>query len=317
MTLRALTLLVCAAPFALNAQVELTADSITRLPLAELRQRLTDGRLSSERVTGAFLERIAQLDDQGPQLGALIEINPDAMSIARELDERYARSGVVGPLHGVPVILKANVDTADRMATSAGSLALANHHAAADAPGAESLRAAGAVLLAKANLSEWARFRASVATSGWSSLGGQTRNPYVLDRNPCGSSSGSAVAVAARLAPLAIGTETNGSIVCPAATNGVVGIKPTIGLLSGLGIVPIARSQDTAGPIARNVRDATLLLRAIEEPDARPKDRVWPTSTRTSTATSAGSDARPLAGLRLGVVRDYFGAGSDRELAAA
>jgi amidase len=191
------------------------------------------------------------------------------------------------------VVLKANVDTADRMATSAGSLALANHHATADAPVAESLRAAGAVLLAKANLSEWARFRARRATSGWSSLGGQTRNPYVLDRNPCGSSSGSAVAVAARLAPLAIGTETNGSIVCPAAANGVVGIKPTIGLVSQRGIIPIAKSQDTAGPLATTVRDAALLLTVISDPEKRREYEI---------------EREDLRGLRLGVVRDYPGA---------
>ena len=295
MKLRALTLLVCSAPCALLAQEELTSDSIAALPLVELQQRLSDGSLSAERVTRAFLERIERLDDEGPQLHALIEINPDALAIARELDQRFARSGVVGPLHGVPVAVKANVDTADRMATSAGSLALANHHASADAPVVERLRAAGAVLLAKANLSEWARFRARVATSGWSSLGGQTRNPYVLDRNPCGSSSGSAVAVAARLVPLAIGTETNGSIVCPAGANGVVGIKPTIGLVSQRGIIPIAKSQDTAGPFARTVSDAALLLAVISDPEKR---REYAT------------ERRDLRGLRLGVVRDYTGAGS-------
>jgi amidase len=296
MTLRAIALLVCSAPFALNAQQELASDSITALPLLEIRQRLAAGTLSAERVTSAFLERIESLDDRGPQLTALIEINPDAMSIARDLDNRFARSGIVGPLHGVPVVVKANVDTADRMATSAGSLALANHHAVADAPVVERLRAAGAVLLAKANLSEWARFRAGIATSGWSSLGGQTRNPYVLDRNPCGSSSGSAVAVAARLAPLAIGTETNGSIICPAATNGVVGIKPTIGLVSQRGIIPIARSQDTAGPLAPTVRDAALLLAVISDAASRREYSI---------------ERKDLRGVRLGVVRDYVGAGRE------
>ena len=275
------------------------------------------GRAAAERVATVFLARVEALNDAGPGLRALVEINPDALAIARDLDRRRAASGPVGPLHGLPVVIKANVDTADAMATSAGSLALAHHRAAADAPLVARLRAAGAVLLGKSNLSEWANFRSTRSTSGWSSLGGQTRNPYVLDRSPCGSSSGSAVAVAAALVPLAIGTETDGSIVCPSAMNGVVGIKPTLGLVSGRGIVPIARSQDTAGPIARSVRDAALLLRAIEEPGARPPDHVWPISSAATPISSARGADRPLAGLRLGVVRDYSGAGKDPRLDAA
>jgi amidase len=216
-------------------------------------------------------------------------------------------------LHGVPVLLKASIDTGDRLATTAGSLALAGNRAAADAPLVARLRAAGAVIIGKANLSEWANFRSTRSTSGWSSLGGQTRNPYVLDRSPCGSSSGSAVAVAARLVPLAIGTETDGSIVCPAAVNGVVGMKPTLGRVSASGIVPIARSQDTPGPFGRTVADAALLFRAIEEP--RPP---------ADGASSAGSAARAvpprrtgLARERIGVVRGYGGAGRDRALESA
>ncbi|HSC15725.1 MAG TPA: amidase family protein, partial [Gammaproteobacteria bacterium] len=252
------------------------------------------GRVSALQVTRAYLRRIAALDDSGPMLSAVIEINPDAEAIARELDERRKRErGNLGPLHGVPVLLKANIDTADRMATSAGSLALAEHRARADADVVANLRAAGAVVLGKTNLSEWANFRSTKSTSGWSSLGGQTRNAYVLDRNPCGSSSGSAVAVAARLAPLAVGTETDGSIVCPAGINGVVGIKPTIGTVSQRGIVPIAHSQDTAGPLARTVADAALLLRVLAQSGA-------PTYTHVN-----------VAGLRVGVVRDFGGSGRE------
>ena len=294
-----------------------TDAEIAALDAVTIESRLASGELSAERVASVFLARIEALNEAGPSLRAVIEINPDALAIARDLDRRRAATGPVGPLHGLPIVIKANIDTADAMATSAGSVALARHHAAADATVVARLRAAGAVLLGKANLSEWANFRSSRSTSGWSSLGGQTRNPYVLDRSPCGSSSGSAVAVAAALAPLAIGTETDGSIVCPSAVNGVVGIKPTLGLVSGRGIVPIARSQDTAGPIARGARDAALLLRAIEEPGARPADHVWPISSVSSAISSAQGNARPLAGSRLGVVRDYSGAGKDLALDAA
>jgi len=281
---------------------------IVALTAVELEARLAAGTLTAERVTRVFLERIAALDDAGPMLAAVIEVNPDALTIARELDRRWrAGKAPVGPLHGVPVLLKANIDTADAMATSAGSVALAEHHASADAALVARLRNAGAVILGKTNLSEWANFRATSSTSGWSSLGGQTRNAYVLDRNPCGSSSGSAVAVAARLAPLAIGTETDGSIVCPAAANGVVGIKPTLGLVSGRGIVPIAKSQDTAGPMARTVADAALLLGAIEDRDA---DGTAGVTAGVDRAPAAAARAT-LAGVRIGVLRDYSGAGRD------
>jgi amidase len=267
----------------------------------ELRAELAAGRVSALRVTQAYLRRIAALDDAKPSLGAVIEINPDAEAIARALDERLRDGGVVGPLHGVPVLVKANIDTADSMATSAGSLALAEHRARADADVVVRLRDAGAVLLGKTNLSEWANFRASSSTSGWSSLGGQTHNAYVLDRNPCGSSSGSAVAVAARLAPLAVGTETDGSIVCPAAANGIVGLKPTIGTVSQRGIVPIAHSQDTAGPMARTAADAALLLAVLAQGAPLP----------------AGGEREGIAGLRIGIVRDFAGAGRDPDVEAA
>ncbi len=256
-----------------------------------LRAELAAGRVSAEHVTQVFLRRIAALDDAGPTLNAVIELNPDALAIARRLDRQRAE-GHLGALHGVPVLIKANIDTADHMATSAGSIALAAHRARADAVVVARLRAAGAVLLGKTNLSEWANFRSTASTSGWSSLGGQTRNPYVLDRNPCGSSSGSAVAVAARLAPLAVGTETDGSIVCPAGVNGVVGVKPTVGAISQRGIVPLARSQDTAGPFARSVADAALLLRVL-----------------TGSTEGRSAKRESLAGLRIGVVRNYLGSG--------
>jgi amidase len=273
---------------------------IVELSAVDLAAQIAAGHISAERATQVFLDRIAALDDAGPGLNAIIEVNPDALTIARSLDERFRSGGVVGPLHGVPVVVKANIDTADRLATSAGSLALANHHAKTDADVVAKLRASGAVILGKTNLSEWANFRSPRSTSGWSALGGQTRNPYVLDRNPCGSSSGSAVAVAARLAPLAVGTETDGSIVCPAGVNGVVGIKPTHGLVGGRGIVPIAPSQDTAGPLARTARDAALLLAAIagDAPDSE----------------SAVSGGPGLAGARLGVFRGY---GGDRQVDVA
>ena len=268
-----------------------------------LAAEIAAGNVSAERVTRAALTRIAALDDAGPTLNAIIEINPDAIEIARELDRRFGTEGPVGPLHGIPVVLKASIDTADSMATSAGSLALAEHHAAIDAELVTRLRAAGAVILAKANLSEWANFRSTRSTSGWSSLGGQTRNPYALDRNPCGSSSGSAVAVAAGLVPLAVGTETDGSIVCPAGANGIVGIKPTLGLVSQRGIIPIAASQDTAGPMARTVAGAALLLAAMQT-----------VATEPGAYTTARADLR---GVRLGVVRDYHGAGGNPDVEAA
>ncbi len=277
---------------------ELGDADIVALDAVALRAELAAGRLSALQVTQAYLRRIAALDDAGPMLAAVIEINPDAEAMARRLDEQR-EGGVLGALHGVPVLLKANIDTADRMATSAGSLALAEHRARADADVVAKLRVAGAVVLGKTNLSEWANFRSTKSTSGWSTLGGQTRNPYVLDRNPCGSSSGSAVAVAARLAPLAVGTETDGSIVCPAGANGVVGIKPTLGSVSQRGIVPISRSQDTAGPLARTVADAALLLSVLTGPGAQPAS---PSS---------------VVGLRVGVLRNFGGSGRDAAVEAA
>jgi amidase len=291
------TLLALLALFGCG-RTELADADIVALEAVALRAELEAGRVSALQVTQAYLRRIAALDDAGPMLSAVIEINPDAEAIARSLDEQRERA-TRGPLHGVPVLLKANIDTADRMATTAGSLALARHRARVDADVVSRLRAAGAVVLGKTNLSEWANFRSTKSTSGWSSLGGQTRNPYVLDRNPCGSSSGSAVAIAARLAPLAVGTETDGSIVCPAGVNGVVGVKPARGSVSQRGIVPIAHSQDTAGPLARTVADAALLLSVLAEP-----------------GLGAGASA-DVAGLRVGVIRNFNGAGRDAAVEAA
>lgn len=227
-------------------------------PLADLRSRLRSGELTAVRATELYLERIAAIDKQ---TNAVIEINPDALDIAARLDQ----SGPRGLLHGVPILIKDNIDTADRMQTTAGSLALAGSIAPRDSAVAERLRAAGAVILGKTNLSEWANFRSTESTSGWSARGGLTRNPYALDRNACGSSSGSAAAAAASLCAAAVGTETDGSIVCPAAINGLVGIKPTVGLISQSGIIPISHTQDTAGPVARTVLDAALLLDALAE----------------------------------------------------
>ena len=281
---------------------ELADADIVALDAVALRAEIAAGRVSALQVTQAYLRRIAALDDAGPMLVGRHRDQPRCggdRPAARRAARPAARSG---PLHGVPVLLKANIDTADRMATSAGSLALAEHRARADADIVARLRAAGAVVLGKTNLSEWANFRSTKSTSGWSSLGGQTRNPYVLDRNPCGSSSGSAVAVAARLAPLAVGTETDGSIVCPAGVNGVVGIKPTIGTVSQRGIVPIAHSQDTAGPLARTVADAALLLSVLAEPGAERRPALASATSQAyasascATIDGAGRDAAVEAG---------------------
>jgi amidase len=271
-----------------------------------LQRRMQSGALTARALTEACLARIAAVDRQGPALRHVIETNPDALAIARSLDEERAAKGARSPLHGIPVLLKDNVDTADRMTTTAGSQAMAGSIPERDAFLAQRLRAAGAVLLGKANMSEWANIRSTRSSSGWSARGGQARNPYALDRNPCGSSSGSAAAVSANLAPLAIGTETDGSIVCPSSANGIVGIKPTLGLVSRAGVIPIAHSQDTAGPMARTVRDAAVLLSYLTGAD--PRDEA--------TARSAGQvqrdyasfcDKDGLRGARIGVGRKFFG----------
>ncbi|PUZ25712.1 amidase [Chitinophaga parva] len=237
--------------------------SLNEATIDQLQQQMKGGAQTSRSITEMYIRRIQEIDQGGPQLRAVIALNPDALEIAAALDQERAAGNVRGPLHGVPVLIKDNIDTGDKMVTSAGSLALAEHRAGKDAFIVQQLRKAGAVLLGKTNLSEWANFRSTRSISGWSSRGGQTRSPYVLDRNPCGSSSGSAVAVAANLCVVAIGTETDGSIVCPSSACGIVGIKPTVGLLSRSGIIPISATQDTAGPMARTVTDAAILLTAL------------------------------------------------------
>ena len=285
-----------------------------RRDIAALQSLMEQGELTAEELAQYYLDRIAALDDAGPCLNAILEVNPDAIEIARALDEERHRQGPRGPLHGIPVVLKANIDTGDELTTTAGSLALAGHKAGRDAFLVARLREAGAVILGKANLSEWANFRSERSTSGWSSEGRQTRHPYALDRNPCGSSSGSAVAVAADLTVVSVGTETDGSIVCPAGATGVVGIKPTLGLVSRDGIIPIAHSQDTAGPMARSVRDAAMLLTAmaVEDP-GDPAAADFPQEVPDYLAALSGGD---LEGLRIGVMRDYFGAGANPDVEA-
>lgn len=280
----------------------------SEVSISELHDQLQRGELRSEQLVGWYIERIETIDRIEFGTNAIIEINPDAMRIARALDEEWQVSGPRGPMHGIPVILKANIDTGDQMATSAGSLALADHAPGSDAFFVKRLRAAGAVILAKANLSEWANFRSTRSSSGWSSIGGQTRNPYDLRRSPCGSSSGSAVAVAANLTVVAIGTETDGSVICPAGINGIVGIKPTLGLVSRSGIIPIAHSQDTAGPMARSVRDAAILLSAMTGTDS---DDAATANAQVHRNYAANLTADGLHGKRIGVIRSYHGAGSN------
>jgi len=281
--------MISSAALAAGALAAPPAFELEEATVADLRKRMTAGSLTSSALTQGYLDRIAAIDKRGPAINAVIELNPDALSIAAALDAERKAKGPRGPLHGIPVLIKDNIDTADRMMTTAGSLALLGSIAARDSVVVERLRAAGAVILGKTNLSEWANFRSSHSTSGWSGRGGLTRNPYALDRNACGSSSGSGAAVSANLCALAIGTETDGSIVCPSSTNGVVGIKPTLGLIPATGIIPIAHSQDTAGPMARTVADAALLLGAL-----------------TGADYTKSLDPNGLRGARIGVARDKF-----------
>lgn len=278
--------------------------------ISDLQESMAAGRRTSAGITRLYLDRIAAIDRQGPELRSVIETNPEAIAGAEALDAERTAGRVRGPLHGVPILLKDNIATGDRMATTAGSLALEGITAPKDSFVAQRLREAGAVLLGKANLSEWANIRSGHSSSGWSARGGQCRNPYVLDRNPCGSSSGSGAAVAANLAAAAIGTETNGSIVCPASANGVVGLKPTVGLVSRSRIIPISHTQDTAGPMTRTVRDAALLLSALTGVD--PDDAATAASEGHVAADYAATlDAASLKGARLGVARQYFGSGTE------
>ncbi len=279
---------------------------LDEVPITELQEGMASGRWTARSITQAYLARIERIDRNGPTLRSVIEVNPDALDIADELDREREAGTMRGSLHGVPILVKDNIATHDRMTTTAGSLALEGSVPSLDSGVARKLREAGAILLGKANLSEWANFRSSRSSSGWSARGGLCRNPYALDRNPCGSSSGSGAAVAASLCAAAIGTETNGSIVCPSNANGVVGVKPTVGLVSRSRIIPISNTQDTAGPMARSVRDAAIVLGALAGLD--PED---PATAAADGHTHADYgqflDAGGLSGARVGVSRDYFG----------
>ena len=282
-----------------------TAFALNETTIDELQQKMQKGDYTSRAITELYLQRIAAIDKKGPALHAVIEVNPDALAIADERDKERKAGKIRGPLHGIPVLIKDNIDTGDKMMTTAGSLALEGHKAAQDAFIVGQLRAAGAVLLGKTNLSEWANFRSERSTSGWSSRGGQTRCPYILDRNPSGSSAGSGAAVAANLCVIAIGTETNGSIVSPASVNGIVGIKPTVGLWSRSGIIPISATQDTAGPMARTVRDAAILLGALTGVD--PRDPVTGRSKGHSSGDyTAFLVAGGLKGKRIGIEKSFL-----------
>ena len=271
----------------------------------QLRKYMEDGTMTSEVITLKYLKRIDDLDRKGPQLHSIIETNPDAVEIAKNLDAERRQGKIRGPLHGIPVIIKDNIDTADKMQTTAGSMALSGFHAPKDSFIVNKLREAGAIILAKANLSEWANIRSKRSSSGWSARGGQALNPYDITRSPCGSSSGSAISVAANFTALAIGTETDGSIVCPSGINGIVGIKPTLGLWSRHGIIPISHSQDTAGPMARTVKDAALLLGILSA-----KDEYDPATGKAPESKNDYSECfneNGLLGARIGVIRDFMG----------
>ncbi len=297
----------CSTPRDNQSKTEMTSDNfiLKGAGIEELQKKMESGELSSKSITELYLKRIQDIDMNGPELNSVIELNPDAMDIAGKMDRERKEGKVRGPMHGIPVIIKDNIDSGDKMMTTAGSLALEGHKAAKDAFIVEKLRESGAVLLGKANLSEWANFRSSRSSSGWSSRGGQTKCPYALDRNPSGSSAGSAVAVSADLCTVAIGTETDGSVVSPSSVNGVVGIKPTVGLLSRTGIIPISATQDTAGPMGKTVKDTAILLGALIGVD------------KEDVATLAGEgkyyhdytqflDTAALAGKRIGVEKSFF-----------
>ena len=273
--------------------------------IMEWQAALAQGEITAVGLVQHYLARIAQIDRNGPALNSVLELNPEAEANAAALDAERVERGPRGPLHGLPLLIKGNIDTADRMTTTAGSLALAGHFAAQDAFLVQRLRAAGAIILGKTNLSEWANFRSTRSSSGWSSQGGQTRNPYALDRNPCGSSSGSGAAMAADLCVATVGTETDGSIVCPANANGIVGLKPTVGLVSRSGIIPISHSQDTAGPMTRTVADAAVMLSAMTGVDSR--DAATNHSAGHTADYTAFLDAQGLRGARIGVARNFFG----------
>ena len=273
---------------------------LNEMTIAGLQEKMKNGNFSSEQITKMYMQRIETIDKNGHRLHAVIELNPDALQIALAMDAERKAGKVRGPLHGIPILIKDNIDTADKMMTTAGSLALVGNMAKQDAFVVAKLREAGAVLLGKTNLSEWANFRSSKSCSGWSSRGGQTKNPYILDHNPCGSSSGSGVAVAANLCVVAIGTETDGSVTCPASVNGVVGLKPTVGLVSRSGIIPISHTQDTAGPLARTVTDAAILLTVMAGIDDSDKKTLESNGKQIADYTKF-LNTQGLKGKRIGV----------------
>jgi amidase len=300
---------------ALTAARELASDfptsgikpfELDELTISDLQDGMKSGRFTARSLVEKYSNRIDEIDKHGPAINSIIELNPDALAIADQLDQERKARGARSPLHGVPVLIKDNIDTADRMMTTAGSLALVGSRPAKDSFVAEKLRTAGAIILGKTNLSEWANIRCSHSTSGWSGRGGLTKNPYALDRNPCGSSSGSGAGVSANLCAGAIGTETDGSIVCPSSSNGIAGIKPTVGLVSRAGIIPISHSQDGAGPMCRTVRDAAIMLGALTGVD--PRDSATVNSQGRSLLDYVQfCDPNGLKGARIGVARKYFG----------
>lgn len=290
---------------------DIKAFELDELTIPDLQEGMKSGKFTARSLVEKYLGRIDDIDKpnndkRGPAVNAIIELNPDAQSIADGLDQERRTKGPRGPLHGIPVLIKDNIDTADRMMTTAGSLALVGSKPPKDSFVAQRLRAAGAVILGKTNLSEWANIRSSHSTSGWSGRGGLTKNPYALDRNPCGSSSGTGAGISANLAAAGIGTETDGSIVCPSSSNGLAGIKPTVGLVSRAGIIPISHSQDGAGPMCRTVRDAAILLGALTGVD--PDDAATAASAgKSQTDYAQYCDPNGLKGARIGVARKYFG----------
>ncbi|MBS1597904.1 MAG: amidase [Bacteroidetes bacterium] len=278
----------------------LTDFELNEETISSLQEKMAAGKYTSEQITKLYLDRIDAIDKKGPLLSSMIEINPDALTIAKSMDEERKSGKTRGPLHGIPIVIKDNINTADKMQTTAGSLALEGHIASADAFLVKKLRDAGAVIMAKTNLSEWANFRSTNSSSGWSSRGGQTKNPFILDHNPCGSSSGSGAAVSANLCVVAVGSETDGSVTCPASVNGCVGIKPTVGLISRSGMIPISATQDTAGPMGRTVKDVALLLNGmigVDPADEKTKE----SEGKAQTDYSKFLDANALKGKRIGV----------------
>ena len=268
--------------------------------ISSLQEKMASGKYSSEQLTKLYLDRIGDIDKKGPFLNSVIELNPEALSIAKRLDEERKSGKIRGPLHGIPILIKDNINTGDKMQTTAGALAMEGHYAGADAFVVKKLREAGVVIMGKTNLSEWANFRSTNSCSGWSSRGGQTKCPYILDHNPCGSSSGSGTAVSANLCVVAVGSETDGSVTCPASVNGIVGIKPTVGLVSRTGIIPISATQDSAGPMARTVKDVAILLGAMTGPD--PSDeKTKETEGKALTDYTKFLDQNSLKGKRIGV----------------